>query len=207
MYRRYKLVAKIYVVQLNILHEILFGKQKQASVQNDAVTRIIASSMHSIYGDSFFDSSATMCEGIVKFLQDAVDNGLKPNDKIVMMLIAGEDSVRRLNNEGPKLIMDDQPSPDSPKHYFRVAMMGDMSGPGSGMDVGNFEEKMNPPQEPIEKPSGVDTSISYNKDATYADIVKELVAEYAPLAPESAKAELSNDTECALFAMSKLIDQ
>ena len=193
-------------IQLNILKEVLFGNQKQASVQNDAVVKIIASAMHKEYGEHFFDSSTTICEGITEFLQDKIDNGLQPSAKVVTMLIAGEDSVLTCSKPGPKVVLDEQPNPDSPKHFFRISMLDDApTDPAGGINVDDFDKKMNPPQGFEEKPQGVDTSINGEKNLTYSDIVDNLVKEYAPLAPASAAAELQDSVKIALFAMSKLL--
>lgn len=116
-------MGKISSERLGNLRELLFGLQKQASVQNDAVCVIVADELGSIYSADTFDSVEALRGAIHDYVQRCVDGELAP-EPYPFMLLCGEQSYANLQELGPKVVYDEQPSPDSPKVIFRVNMLG-----------------------------------------------------------------------------------
>lgn len=110
--------------QLSNVSHVLFGNQKQASVINAAVVKIVARGLADVSGESCLNTEQSVIETISDYLQTMCDTGVIGDHNLVMLL-AGEQSLANLLEVGPKTLHVNQPNPESPKYTFRVGMLGE----------------------------------------------------------------------------------
>lgn len=115
--------------QVTNVKQVLFGKQKQANVTNEAVVKIIARALSSNFGEDVLNSEKSVVKACTDFLQKCIDSATDESfediDETVVMLLAGEKSLACLMSAGPKEVYSAQPNPESPKYIFRVIPLGD----------------------------------------------------------------------------------
>lgn len=110
--------------ELQNVKQVIFGLQKQASVQNDAVCVIIAGELTKYYGRDSVSNQDAFIESCRKYLQACIDGTITP-DRNAFMLLCGEKSMAKLNEQGPRVVNVEQPSVQSPKLLFRIGMLGE----------------------------------------------------------------------------------
>lgn len=177
-------LGKFTTEQLENVKHVMFGKQKQANVTNEAVVKLIASDLVSCYGSSCIDTEESVKESIRRYIQESVDGTLAYNDTI-LLIIVGEQSYNCLKGSGPKVVSVDTPNPDSPKVLFRVYALGEVP----EAEVPTYGLNLGPTLTPAN--SGVDSSKSLER-YDYKTRVENLVKEILPLVPDGVKSELSD---------------
>ena len=171
--------------QLQCVKHVLFGKQKQANVTNEAVVKLVAGDLVAWFGGTACLSSEEEVKKSIKvFLQDTVDGKLTGNDTTVL-LIAGEQSYNCLKSAGPKVVSVDEPNPDSPKVLFRIYVLGEV--PAAEVDS-YVKIGAGPTLTPAKSETADMGSEAYNYKVRVDNLVKEIL----PLVPEGVKKELSD---------------
>ena len=172
--------------QLEVVKHVMFGLQKQSSVINDAVVKIVAN-VNCNLGDIMADEDSFR-DAVVRVLQRAIDY-CDVDDNLVM-LIAGEQSLANSKEPGPKIVQFSKLSDDSPKYNFRIVRLEN-----STIDTSYTVAQA------VETPIEV-TPADYNavssKEESYRDKVEKLKNDILPLVPEAVKAELGTDNEYML---------
>lgn len=177
-------LGKFTAEQLENVKHVMFGKQKQANVTNEAVVKLIAGDLETCYGSSCLNSEETVKDAIKRYLEETIDGKFNNNDMVVM-LIVGEQSYNCMKSSGPRVVSVDNPNPDSPKVLFRVYILGEVPEAQVSSDVTVGGPVLTPA-----KPSGsVDHSIDQYDYKTRVDM---LVKEILPLVPEGVKKELTD---------------
>lgn len=182
---------------LENVKRVLFGKQKQANVTNEAVVRIVADDLIATIGASCLSSEDAVVDGIKSYLLQNLEGNLKHND-VVLMLIVGEAGHRVITlGEGPRVVSAEQPNAESPKRIFRVYQLGETPEPIMSGPVFVGGPVLTPPS------SGSTPSSSAVDQYDYKARVEQLKKDILPLVPDAVKKELSDPTEqclcCAEF--------
>lgn len=166
---------------LNVRH-VVFGNQKQASVQIEAVVQMIAIGITEASNEHACDSEESFAQACADYLQTLIDNNQSGNIELVCLL-AGVKSLEVLNTPGPKVLKVDQPNPESPKYTFRVYPLGQVP---ESMDV----------------TANVSTGMFYQTGATdNSEYTTEDMMQYAiaikdnllKICPDAIKKELSDN--------------
>lgn len=170
----------------NVKH-VLFGNQKQANVINEAVVKLVARGLCEVSTSSACDSEESVIKAITEYFQTLVDNQTQGNPTLIM-LMGGEQSLANLREVGPKVVIAEQPNPESPKYIFRIRMLGvddgdvDMSAESSETTGSEFPAMNTPEVEcPYEPTDDFPTRARKIKDAIL------------PLIPDGVKMEIPND--------------
>lgn len=176
--------------QLENVKHIMFGKQKQANVTNEAVIKLIANGLVSAYGNYCLDTEESTKNTIKRYVQDTVNDRFVDND-VVILLIVGEQSFNCIKSDGPKTVSVEQPNPESPKVLFRVYALGEVP----EAEIESYGRLGAGPQ--FVSPAEVSTvpNASGEKNLTLYDYkarVESLVKEILPLVPDGVKSELSD---------------
>lgn len=108
---------------LQPLKELIFGLQKQANVQNDAVVGIIAQELVEKAGVKSFASS-NLKEDIFGYLYGCGHHSIQPNEA-ALRLIIGEESYNAYKSADECEPHGDYPNPESPKYVFRLLPVSD----------------------------------------------------------------------------------
>lgn len=146
----------------NVKH-IIYGNQKQANVQNESVVKLIARGVVAKHGDSALATEDSAIKAITDLLQAAIDTN--DYDETLIMLIGGEVSLANLKADGPKVVVTNQPNPESPKMTFRIAKFGDTADTDMSAEV--------KPDPAKTLPSDVITGPDIQPPKAFRDIVHE----------------------------------
>ena len=176
--------------QVTNVKRVIFGLQKQANVTNEAVVKIVARGLSEAVGSSCLNTEESVVEGIRGYLQSLVDTYGTPDDTLVM-LVAGEASLANLKAVGPKTVYVNQPNEESPKHIFRINMLGD-----SEVDMSAEEGEVS--AVPTVKPSVTPDEV-YDVDDDFYTRARKIKAAILPIIPEAVKENIpDNDWAQAL---------
>lgn len=186
----------------NVKH-VLFGNQKQANVINDSVTYMVAGMLAELTSAEFLTSEEAVTMSIHSYLEDAARGAIRPNETFVL-LTAGKQSLECLQMEGEKQADVTCPNPESPKHLFRIHMVGEdpdtgiLDLPEQNMGTVTDQFKIS---EGTGRPHVEDRDITWNKDETAAQRVERLTKMLAPLCPTAVAGELGGDEKSmAIYA-------
>lgn len=169
---------------------VLFGLQKQANVTNDAVVKIVTRGVCAKEGSAVLYSEDAFIDACRHYLQECVNNEHSEDDTVIMLL-AGEQSLANLKKPGPKVVYVEQPNPESPKHIFRINMLGQEP------ESVDMSVDANITAQP--SPAGVEIgSDAYNSMTCYekACALRDAIL---PLAPTAVRAEIDDDFALALY--------
>ena len=173
---------------LENLQHVIFGLQKQASVQNKAVILIIARELADKCGKDSFASE----EEVAKTIEDYV-TGVMANkynyDESAFMLICGQQSLANLEAVGPCRYESYNPSPESPKMLFRVVILGeDLPEEDHSAVTGNVMSA---------GPVASDVTKS-GAPENYKDRVEYIKNKILPSVPAAVKSEVSDEYQQCL---------
>lgn len=165
---------------------VLFGKQKQANVINDSVVKIISTALSKAYPGTNFDSEDSVIAAIEQFLNDGMN--FQCHDDQVIMLLIGPESFNVFKSEGPKVVVTNQPNPESPKRTFRIYALGNVDEATVEVNAGGpvlITPDLLPITDGVEKEN-------------YKTRVEDLLKQIQPLVPEAVKKELEDPYQQAL---------
>lgn len=173
----------------NVRH-VIFGKQKQASVQNDAVVRIIASTLLSKVGSDSLLTENSVITAVTQYITDTI-NGDTKLDEVAVSLILGVNAMKRIKSLEKNLeVCCEQPNPESPKirFYLTTSAPVDKSEVMEAMTDEEFAMKMNPP---VRSTESRDLSLREQ-----AEIIRDKLLEVA--SPVTAS-EIDDDNLTAIY--------
>lgn len=174
---------------LNVKH-VLFGNQKQANVTNEAVVKIVARGISEVKGANSLNSESSFVEACRDYLQMVIEAKTTGTDTLIMLL-AGEKSLANLNDIGPKQVYVNQPNPESPKHVFRILMLGQEA----EVDMSAEDNVI-----PVSSGASVSTSCPYERDDDIPTKARKIKDAILPLVPDIVKKELAgNEYAQALY--------
>ena len=177
--------------QVTNVKRVIFGLQKQANVTNEAVVKIVARGLVDVAGASVLDSEESVVEAIRNYLQELVNTNGTMDDTLVM-LVAGEKSLANLKELGPKTVYVNQPNEESPKHIFRINMLGE-----SDIDMSAEEGDY---QTPVvtSRPSITPDEV-YSMDDDFYTRARKIKSAILPMVPDAVKENIpDNDWAQAL---------
>jgi len=176
--------------QLSNVSHVLFGNQKQASVINKAVVKIVAKGLINVAGDSCLNSQEAIISTAKGYLQKLCDNGFS-GDETFIMLLCGTESLACLKETGPKMVHVNQPNVESPKHNFRVTMLGENPEIDRSAELSDSAAS-----NATALPSS--TSCPYEPTDDFPTRARKIKDAILPLCPEVLKHELSDEYAQAL---------
>lgn len=186
--------------------KVLFGRQKQANVTNEAVAFIVSRYILKYGTKASIESEAAVTMSIKGCLEDLVNGNTSYTSQDAedfVRLIAGEKSFNTISIIGPKLVNVWQPNPESPKVRFSVVPLGDEPETGDATMMQRTDTPMLTEQHSGMEwgDSPADTGIDRNVDKT--DIVsttEKLKDKILATAPTSVVTEFSgNEYAAALY--------
>lgn len=175
----------------NVKH-VIFGLQKQASVQNDAVCIIISREITKHMTASALETQDSFIEACKEYIQRCIDGKIEP-DENAFMLLCGKDSLSALGVPGPRVVDIIQPSIESPKLLFRVGKLGETAHTAlSGDTSANAHE--------ADTTSSVDSTSTHreidvhiNETDSFAVKAEKLKNLILPCVPEAVKTEIPDN--------------
>lgn len=207
--------------QLSNVSHVLFGNQKQASVINAAVVKIVARGLVDVAGESCLNSEQSVIDAATDYLQTLCDNGMA-GDHTFVMLLAGEQSLANLLEVGPKTLHVNQPNPESPKYTFRVGMLGEepevdnsaetlgdvFSGMGMLIKGAGTVTPVDGSGKPVftHHAQGTSTPTSgcpYNPTDDYATRARKIKDAILPLCPNAVKTEIPDNEYAQALCMAE----
>lgn len=173
------MATEITTEQFENVKHVLFGLQKQANVINESVVTIVTRKLLEIYGADAVMSEDAVAKTIESYLIEARDSDSV--DDLLVMLIAGEQSLQNIKAIGPTYVDVVQPNPESPKVNFRVCVLGEETLVERNSNVGYKSIDVSPS----------DTSIREDDDfSTRARKIKDCIL---PSVPDAVKAEIPDN--------------
>lgn len=172
--------------QLSNMKRVLFGNQKQANVINDSVALYItrnALELGALEATSLY-SEQTIVSSLSSYLEGLTIDSYSSNvnDDFILML-CGKQSLANLSSIGPKYCSVEQPNPESPKHNFRILMLGETPDLDTSADVETPH---------IERPK-VDMKTVYNEQDDFMTRATKIKDAILPLVPDAVKTEIPNN--------------
>lgn len=173
--------------EISVVKKVLFGLQKQSSVQNDVVCLIVAKELSAKIGHDVLADSDSLIEGIKLYIQKCIDHEIEP-DSDAFMLLCGEKSYNYLSEFGPRVVDVSQPSLDSPKLLFRVAFIGET--PDVNRSVLYSSAEM---QSSVSKSNSDVLDKKVDSGNSFAKRAEMLKSSILPLVPDAVKAEIPDN--------------
>lgn len=175
--------------QLENVKHVIFGLQKQANVTNEAVVKIVSTGLVQAMGENCIDTEQSTVDSIKAYLESLLSGEVSPN-KILVMLVAGEESLAMLNADGPKVVTVDQPNPESPKNVFRINLLG------AALDDIKTDVDV-----PMDAPVGTTEEPTEHREGwSMQQEVEHIKSEILKVTPETVKQELAgNEWAQALY--------
>lgn len=178
----------------NVKH-VLFGLQKQANVTNEAVTKLVAATLIDQYGDDALATEESVIKHLTEYFQAAVDGFVV--EETIILLVGGEVSITNLESMGPNVVVVDQPSPDSPKHTFRIGNLGEEAEVDRTVEV---DDEDNSHIRPTESPDSKHDVASYENDDDIVAYTAKLKDDILSVSPKAVIDEFAgNDYAAALY--------
>ena len=175
---------------------VIFGQQKQAGVQNDAVVKLIARELSEKMGVSEISSIDEAHAHIMAYLNGAVNKAVNYNGD-VLMLIAGEQSLSNLESGELVTVTESEASESSTKHYYRILLDGqepDIDNTGSLGSVPSMDFKSEEmPSNHIPERERGEGFKRLDPNASFATQAAQLLDAIRPLVPDAVKSEIPNN--------------
>lgn len=173
---------------LNNIESCLFGQQRQASVINGAVVKIVARELLVVMG---FKTSSSIDEAnsqIIAYLHQAENDPNKRCDDSVIMLIAGEQSLANVESGELTTLSVTNISDTSTKRNYRILLDGqepdiDMSGAEGSAPVSTTNVSK-------EGATGIGKQ---DPNADFYTQAKQLLEAIRPLIPDAVKTEIPDN--------------
>lgn len=171
---------------------VLFGNQKQANVINDAVVSIVAQYLDSVGQD--MQTEELVITGIQDNLRLIAERGVRKEEEVFVQLVAGHKSYCILKEGSPCVVSVNQPNTESPKHNFRILVLGeeDVEEGVESKDM-DFEAGKH-----FEKPAAAPDEV-FDPDDSIAEQTRKLKDAIIPMCPPSVKEELADEYAQALY--------
>lgn len=182
---------------LNNIKELLFGQQKQASVINDAVVKMVARELSATFGINDTSSLDDAHAKIMSYLFAVVGNGVTYNED-ALMLIVGEQSLANLKSGEIVSVYESDASDTSTKKIYRINTQNQATVDNTG-EAGNKSTYEALPGNVIEDARDWYPE-SYQKEQKKLDPnadfwlkAQQLRDAILPLVPDAVKTEIPNN--------------
>lgn len=177
--------------ELQNIKAVLFGNQKQANVINESVVAIVAQYLTE-HGMAL-DTEDSVVDSIHGLLQECAEYGVNESNATFIQLVAGPKSYQVLKDKLPYVITVNQPSTESPKHNFRIVIVGeDDVEPEVESGLPNVGETH------FEKPAAAPDEVIDPDDSLKVQAEK-LKNAILPMAPSYYMGEVGNEYAVALL--------
>ncbi len=180
---------------LSNIKALLFGQQKQASVINDAVVKLVARELSSTFGiDDTLDIDDAHAK-IMSYLFACVNGGVTYTDD-TLMLIVGEVGLANLKSGEDVVVSESDASETSTKKYYRINVKGADAAVDNTGELGTGSLRGGSTAPEAVTPTNVD------RNADFWTQAQQLKAAIQPLVSDAVKAEIPNDefAQCLVCA-------
>lgn len=181
---------------LDNIKALLFGQQKQASVINDAVVKMVARELSSVLGVSDTVDVDDAHAKIMSYLFACV-NSSAPYTDDVLMLIVGEQGLANLKSGEEVTVTEDDASETSTKKYYRIEVKGQNAAVDNSGDLGYKVKQQNALPN-----GGVANYGGRDRNADFWTQAQQLRGAIQPLVPDAVKQEIPDNVfaQCLVCA-------